>query len=916
MDPSLAAPFSRLLRAIGVEQEQVTGQSRRPAAQSARGASDPLTVALPDLAEVAAATEQGVLILEQEASQLATFPPTQVLETLRSWNQELRRKPPADGNLASSFRVQFLRSNALEKSLQCVRGNVHLKRLIMAGIWPEEIAQELEGLLIATLPRGCGSTLPSFLQTALGGSEEAASAVVTAVRGLKEDWREAVRSQAIRILQVKLDSATYALQKQPSRTLTNGLTTRTSSSSTSTMPAAAMGKDSSVETVASQIWRRLGSQVTANGRGAKQSIAEKSMQEVAYQHIAVLASMCEAIDEAASRVQTRKVEVREVMKEVRRRLGQAPADSSDAASLRDGSSGDCPDPSQQPGTSALDELDVERCEAAVEAIVQKTTDGIQEGLRLLGLPTEPLIFVPGERLELCGQSLREEISSLAACWLEDDRVQFQTLLRQLQDRLRRADDRLDNGSGKDAPAPSDPEQTTAESSGKTVEALGEERDSLRREHASLLTRLRAVETRMTEIEAQLPLHLREAPPDYAVASERLAGGTKLLSDSAFVQAKGGSTQASGSTAATVIDIEMSKAQERLEIQLHLRRVQLLTSLCTYLRSEREWLMTCEAEDDEANSGSDLAWERALELCGRVKRALGSHIQVGLSIGRLGKGTRCLAKWLDGNYYDAEVQAVLADGTISVNWLRPRPDAPEQAAGEGTPIRRALVTVSERGGDDTQHRLLQFDDLRFIDLSVPASDIQAAQDLFAARASEDRQCIDCGSEKVEWASVSFGTYLCASCAQQQTESVSCRLLVKELGDGRGWQRWDLEYMKKGGNQLFQASCSEHHVPGRGSKADMYRSRFAEYYRRQLEALCVGLPLPPPPGGDANLQASPQSRDMLGLAEAAACVEQELQGLEAMILAFRVRQKPGVRVPPAVNTSRSSRGIALPRFATTA
>eukprot|EP00971_Amphidinium_carterae_P241627 4797902-Amphidinium_carterae.1 len=67
MDPLAGtAPLTFLLRAIGVEAQQPTA-ARKPITQRASRA-DPLSVALPDLAEVAAATEHGVLALEQEAS--------------------------------------------------------------------------------------------------------------------------------------------------------------------------------------------------------------------------------------------------------------------------------------------------------------------------------------------------------------------------------------------------------------------------------------------------------------------------------------------------------------------------------------------------------------------------------------------------------------------------------------------------------------------------------------------------------------------------------------------------------------------------------------------------------------------------------------------------------------------------------
>jgi len=382
-----------------------------------------------------------------------------------------------------------------------------------------------------------------------------------------------------------------------------------------------------------------------------------------------------------------------------------------------------------------------------------------------------------------------------------------------------------------------------------------------------------------------PVMMEASPPSPAAAEELAVAGTAM-------------------TAA--LEGEAHKATERLVSQLQQRRVQLLAGLASHLDGERRrlaGLLTAEAGPggDVVVSGAqgalETSWQDARELSSRVRGSVGSMGPSGLLLGVLASGMRCRGRWVDGNYYDAEVQCVMGDGTIAVNWLRPRPE------GE-SPNKMQLVTVSEFGGDDASHRILPWEDVLLAG-SGPAgvTDVQAARHFFEARSSQDLLCFDCVAPAADWASVSFGIYLCTACITEHKKFGERASLVRRLADGWGWGSRELDCMRQGGNAAFQACLVEQTWPvswppkaipaaRRGeARTELYCSRLGEYYRRRLDALCTGGPAPQPPA-PGQLRA-PAAGDFMSLAEAAAVAQNAARRFEVIVVAARGRLQ---RLPP--------------------
>lgn len=765
---------------------------------------------LPDLAKIAAQTEQSVLQLEDEAKSLEKLLLIEVQDVLQRWNQALKRRTREETNEAS-FKAQFLRSNALEKTLEALRKNERLKqeladRPLFASADetnPSEVFMaELRSLLQLCLPK-CAVPLVEPMLSAVFAEEPSSSetmAVLTALRSLKEDWREAVRIQTAKNLEMRLDSLTYKLQKMPST----------------------------------------------------------SSRRFSRDRVHVLALLLQALVDLRSGMETHSAEIDSALlalglkspgSRTSRQTGSTRADTKSRSRTTSISENSEDSPSRQ------------HCEAAMQAMAQKTEEGVRQGLRLLGLPSEPLHFVPGQELRLRGHDLRVAVCSLMTHWQQEEHGAFFEVLSRIQQILS-ADRALHSRTERrEVPLPDD------------LAVLRQLRDSLTHERRAVVEKMQGLDQQLEAVEVKL----REL-------EEERSNCSSSESVASIVQ-----------RVAEMLSGETQRGLERLGTQLQQRRTELISALRLHLDSESQRL----SELAVAPGGGHLAMELAMEalqeaatenrlLCERVQKAVGGNNSGQPS--ELCSGSRCRARWMDGNYYDATIHAVLPGGFVVVNWLRPRP--------HGDTNDRPIRTISGIGGDDTLHRIIQTADVEFDALSP---DLAAAFSTFRDRSQEDLRCVDCDCDGTEWASISFGTYLCAQCAEEHVRMGPARSLVRPLNDGFGWTETELKYMAVGGNAAFRACMNQHPAVQVLSTARRYETRFAEYYRRHLDALCVGAQLPPIPSAPEQSALEFSSRaEALALAqEAAQRIEEAAQAASSQCLGPGLRSCSLDHVRPALD-----------------
>ncbi|CAL1160883.1 unnamed protein product [Cladocopium goreaui] len=799
------------LRVVGLSKEsdslcEMPKTSKKPS--SARRFDE---IDLPDLAKIAAQTEQSVLQLEEEAKSLEKLLLIEAQEVLQRWNQALKRRTRQD-ETAPSFKAQFLRSNALEKTLEALRKNERLKhelsdRPLFASADesnPSEVFMaELRNLLQLCLPK-CASPLVEAMVAAVFAEPEPSSsetlAVLTALRSLKEDWREAVRSQAAKALEMRLDSLTYKLQKLP----------------------------------------------------------PNSSRRFSRDRVHVLALLLQALVDLRSGMETHGAEIDSALLALglkspgsaSRQTGSTRADSksrSRTTSVISENSGDSGFPSP------------EECGAAVDAMSRRTEQGVRQGLRLLGLPSEPLHFVPGAELRLRGHDIRVAVCSLITLWQQEDRPAFLEVLQRIKQIL----------SADRAPEREIRELQTATAKSEVLPedacSLRRLRDSLASERRAAQEKLQGLEQRLDSVERRLrELEETEEPSITSSSSESVALQVQRVAE--------------------MLSTETQRSLERLGTQLQQRRTELITALRSHLDSESERLSSLAVAPGgaEHSMATDLAMEALHDaasenrlLCERVQKVVG--------------GSMCDCR-RDGNYYDATIHAVLPGGFVVVNWLRPR--------AHGDLNDRPIRTISGIGGDDTLHRIVQTADVEFDALSP---DLAAAFATFRDRSQQDRHCVDCGCDGTDWASISFGTYLCARCAEEHLRMGSARSLVRPLNDGFGWTETELKYMAVGGNAAFCACIDQYPAVKALSATGRYETRFAEYYRRHLDALCIGAQLPPTPSAPEQSAVEFSSRaEALALAqEAAQRIEEAAQAAKAQCLGPLGPRSCSLDVRPALD-----------------
>lgn len=847
---------SALLRAVGLEKSGPSTLRASPddhqvlvGEASSRGGSR-------DIAAVARATERGILALEEEARYLERSSLEDAHTLLTRWAKDLRRKAKVDEPLAS-FKAQFLRSNALEKMLEAIRRNEPL-RLFLAGdapvalrdgsLKPETLASEFRSILGFCLPKAATQLLPAIVQAALTGSAECFSTALATVRLLKEDWIEVVQTQCVRNLQAQLDSLAYELQKQPAACRRD--------------PELEEGRHPGVPSERA---------CASDGGGALLKSRE---------HLLALSSLCEALVASHVQAQERSAEARCSLQAMR----------DDAASPA------------TPNEGCEHGLSREVCERAVAQMCSKTVPGMREGLRLLGLPCEPLQFVPGVELRLRGVDVREDINGMLACWVEDEKGKFFSALQCLREAV----------ADLDSPKASVEFHSGSPSESNRVGAdLVAERATIMAEREAILARLGELDGRLLVVDeclgkmstAASPAECSTTASEISCAtprpvSERVTSNSPKLapfavpSSSLTIEANI-SREAHGNNllqefaalAAVAVDTHVADAQrivERLVGQLQSRRSQLLTSFAVHLEREQLEVLLVSDSGVAVQNAIDGHWRAVLDLSSRVQAALADPGRPGLVdaivTAHPPPGARCRARWMDGNLYDAEIQGMVDDSNVIVNWLRPRPDSSGDLLTSRPPPMR---TVSEFGGDDSDHRQVSRADIYLEGggLGAGAIALQNAWQLFRTRSAEDLSCVDCGQGGADWALVPFGTFLCRACAEEHPSSRGHTCLVRELADGWGWPCRELECFKRGGNAAYLSCLESYPLVQALPVGERYASRFAEYYRRKLDALCQGIAPPQPLAPDSAIAQS--SGEFLSNVEALAVVRQAAQRLEEAV-----------------------------------